>query len=180
MNITVKEALELHASLAAVGELAGKKFAYVVGRNMRKIETLKGQLGRDFDFKKNYQEYDKERIKLCVKHAEKDEQKKPILVETPNGPNYKMIDIEAFNIDHKALKEKHSEAINERKDQEKAYDKREQEEIDFMIYTIANDFVPEDISANQLQGIWPILMDEAPKDAKAKEASAGLHAVQPE
>jgi hypothetical protein len=98
--------------------------------------------------KNEFDEFDKERIKLAETHADKDDAGKAIIENNA----YKISDMTKFNEEFSKLREKYEITAKE-----EAFDNFMKEEIDVELHTIKEENLPEDITAGQIEAIFDLI-----------------------
>lgn len=155
MKLTTQEMLVLYNSLQAVANLPGAKFAYAVARNITTLNSKLRVLQNTPKASEAYLQFEKERIVLVEQHAKKNDGK-PVI---ENG-HYVVEDDAAFQSAYEELKAKHKDAVLEREAQLKEEQARMQEGVDIDLYTIPSTYLPQEITANQVKEIMPIIQEE--------------------
>lgn len=72
---------------------------------------------------KEFNEFEKERNALAVKHSKKDPSGNPLLRQTTQGPVYDIIDVDLFNTDLAVLIEKYKDTLDDKQKQDMEYEK---------------------------------------------------------
>jgi ATP-dependent Lon protease len=162
VELTKGEVLELYLGLNSLGELHGAKFAYAV---MRNINSLKGEAEALLEARNPKQEYvifEREQISLAKLHAVmKDGVPQKY---TENGKEfYAIADMEKFNKEFEALREKHLPAINNYQAQLRELESILKEKVTVGIYKVSREFIPENISVKQFASIEAIISDDVDK-----------------
>lgn len=156
-----KDLYELMAGLRAVKDLKGLKFAYAVSKN---INLVRQELESFEEMSKptpEYMAYDIARVELAKKHAVKDENGKPRM----ENNHYIMEDKELFDkeVDKLQKSATHKKAVEEREKQLNEFKAFLEEDSDFEPYMVKIQYVPEDITSEQLAGIFMIIDDNGYK-----------------
>jgi len=152
------EIFRLAQGIAKVGHLKGIKFAYGISKNKKivdsEIESVKESVAQS----ETFTEFEAKRIELCKEYAEKDE-KGEFKVESNEYvlPAEKK---EEFEIRLNALREQNKEAIDEREKQLIDYKEFIDQESTIEFYKIKLSSVPEDISAEELEGISELITED--------------------
>lgn len=162
VEMTKGELLELYFGLNSLGELHGAKFAYAVVRN---INILKGEaeaLIGARNPKQDYVTFEREQVSLAKLHAVmKDGVPQKY---TENGKEfYAIADMDKFNKEFEALREKHLPAIDNYQAQLKELETILKEKASVSVYKISREFIPENISVKQFASIEAIVDDEVDK-----------------
>lgn len=168
MFMNNREVLQAHGVLKQAEALKGKsenmvKFRYAIAKNITMIEAEAKALQKSTEPKPAYMAYDKERIDLCIKLANKDEAGKPIIKHN----QYDLSDESGglkpeFTKAHDELKAKCAEAITEREAQLAEYEKLLDEPSELKLYTFSMEFVPDDVSGTLMKSLMPFFTEEAP------------------
>lgn len=143
---------EILADPTPVKTVEGKKALYAITRNADKlagpVKAVKAVLDNDEGLKK----YHEERIALCEKHAEKDENGMPKKI----GQRYDLVrNMAAFEVDMKLLDVKHKESL----DRERDFLAADAEKIDF--HKIKIEYLPEHLGSGRvISGLKFIIEEE--------------------
>lgn len=155
--MTNAELFSLQQALYGVSDLKGEKFAYAVVKNRNKLEAHIKKLTEMTDPTPEFNKFDKERLELAKKHAKLDEGGEPIVVEEDGRKSYDIKDMKAFEDEMKKLRKKHDGTLADREIAMKKFQKKLEEETDFELHMVDEEYVPSDITANQLAGIECII-----------------------
>ena len=148
---------EVEAMFIAMQQISGlkttAKFAYGIARNKgiinNEAEAIK-------EMEKPIGEFEKERIALCKKYAEKDE-KGTLLKEIDEKTGQEVFkglnDNEAFTTKLTALREKYNPRFDE-------INKILKEDIEFSFYMINLSEVPDDITPRQMTALMPLIKED--------------------
>lgn len=149
------EIFRLAKGIEKVGHLKGVKFAYGIARNKKivdaEIENIKESVAQSEAFTA----FEKSRIELCQEYAEKDE-KGEFKVEN-NEYVLPADKKEEFEIRLNALREQNKEGIEEREKQLNDYKDFIDQESAVEFHKIKLSSVPEDITAEELEGIKELI-----------------------
>lgn len=168
--MTKQELLNLYNTLNSLGSIKGAKFAYAVSKNLSLLsaekEALDKAAAKSEEFSKLEQEFEPERIAIAEKYAKKDENgkaiKKTIQLGGQSVEVYDMEDQKASNEEcEAALKAKNPKLYEERLKQLTDYANllKEEVKIAFFPYVVKLADVPEDISAQQMNAIFSIVVE---------------------
>ena len=149
------ELAELKVNMKKISNIKNTKFAYAIAKNMKKVDV---ELNKILELKNPLPEikaFNDERIIICHKHAELDENGKPI---QDNG-RFSIADQESFMKEISALRLKYKETLDNQIKREEKLRKISMEEVKIKFYKIKLDDCPSDFDANLLMGIEPILSD---------------------
>ena len=154
------ELLNLEKALKEVGGYPGVKFGYGVAKNLNIIESEIKAINKASEPSKVWQEYDKKRVDLAIKHAEKDANKIP--KRTPPDAqgrfSYIIADETAFSKDWDELKAKYKDALDKREKQEAEWlEFLEKETAKIVFHKIKLSDVPKEITGNQLANIYQLI-----------------------
>jgi len=152
-NMKRKEINLYLKSLNEVSEIKGVKFAFSIFKNRKKLEnqieedkTIFEEILKPSD---GFKEFESNRIDLCVKHSEKDDNGNPI---TEND-QYKIIDMDLFNSELNNLSELYKNDIDIRYKQVSEYNKIMEEDIVIDFVKVDYNDLPEDVTEKQLRSI---------------------------
>jgi len=123
-------------------DLIGKEYDKINESSESKVEKFK-----------EYEDKRMEKISIC---AERDEQGRAIQ-ETPNTIKIQKDKLEEFKTFIAALNEEYKETLEERKKEIKDFEKSLEEEIEIEAYKISNDLIPEDLSQEQYEILFPLI-----------------------
>jgi len=108
MKLANEKLLDLAKGLNAVSKLGGAKFAYVVARNLTKVNSEISSLNTAFAPTEEYIAFDKERATLAESNAVKVDGKPKI-----EGDHYIIEDQAKFDKELEVLKEKHKKKMKQ-------------------------------------------------------------------
>jgi hypothetical protein len=152
-----REISGLLIGLTMVGDLKGVTFAYAVARNIKKLNSEMESIRKARGDK--YNEYDDKRIELARSMSKKDGDGNPIMI----GSNFTIPDVKEFERKLEKLKEKYKKEIDE-------YEEFLDKDSDIELHKIEMDDVPTDISAEQMTGIFDIIVDpDSSEDTPVKK-----------
>lgn len=134
----------------------GVKFAYTIARNINSLKPIVESIDKSLAIPKEFAEYDKARLELAKKYADKDEAGKPLVKEN----QFIITDKVAFEAEIDALQEKHKEVIEARAKQLDEYKVLQDEELEVEVFTIPHVLLPNDISTKELTAIFSIIEEE--------------------
>lgn len=147
----------LRAGLQAVGNLRGAKFVYAAAKNSRMIDNEIKALQKASQPDAAFMEFDKQRHKLCQEYALTGGDGKAKV----NGGNYAIDPARQEEFDDKLadLREEHGTAIAAREKQQEEFEALLDEECELELHKVAQEHLPEDITAAQLTGILDMVED---------------------
>ena len=154
MKITKEKAVDLFKSLNDVGNLQGVKFAYAVARNISLLNSEVDAIQKAIEAHDDFRKYDEERVALAKKHAVKVDGKEKV-----EDGQYVVEDQEKFETEFKELQEKHKNALDVREKQKNDFKELLKEELEIDLFTIPVEYVPENITPAQMEGILLIVAD---------------------
>ena len=152
-----RELFELLNALQGVSDLQGVKFAYVVTKNMNKIRSEIKILQKSVKTPEKFSEYENKRMRICNKYCAKDKDNKPII---ENNAYTGLDDNKFFSFEIDKLQKEYKETIDKRKKQAEEYKVMLEEETKVELYKVSLKNVPEKITAQQLEKIMPIVLEE--------------------
>lgn len=154
--------MNLYRNLNQLGNLSGVKFAYAVARNINLLKSEIESLDKALQPPEEFMEFEKERIALVEKYAEKDEKGKPKIEVAGNGAQQYVMEESGnkFQKEFETLKGKHKKAVEAREKQIDDYTKLLTTESDFKPHMLKLEDLPKEINARQTSGIYEILLEE--------------------
>lgn len=154
--MTKRDLYKIAEGINNVRKLKGVKFAYVISKNMRIIENEIESIQKSIAPSIDYVEFEKKGVALCEKHCLRGHDKQPILNK---NKEYTFDDFNVFKSYVTELEKEHSKVINDRKKQEKEFELLLDEKSEIILHTVALEFVPEDITTEQFNGIYELIID---------------------
>jgi len=131
-----------------------KKFSYALIKNIKSIESEIKNLNEIIKPTENFLKFEQERLIVCQNHSIKDENSEPI----SNGDEYQIEDMNKFNIDLEPLKIKYQDTLAKRQKQIEKYNSLLNQEIEIDLIKIGPDDLPDAITPNEIEDIYPILL----------------------
>lgn len=125
--MTVKNALERLAQMTR-----HVKLSYAIAKNLAKLRSEAEAIQQAAKPSEEFAKFDQKRAEIAVKHAGKDKEGKPLIV---NG-NYAIKDREAFDKEIAALRDENAQAITEREQQLAEVEKLLDKETTFEFHKI--------------------------------------------
>lgn len=147
------ELFDLYHWLEAVSHIGWARFAYWVSKNKKRILEEIKTIEAANEPTEWYKEFDKERVELCKKFADKDENWEAKIV----GKSYDISDIGAFNKELEKLREKYKSDLEEMEKKNKEYEELLKEETTIDFFKIKNEIIPEVVTAKQLDPIMAVI-----------------------
>lgn len=147
------ELFGLYEWLEAVSYIWWVRFAYWVAKNKKMILNELKTIESANEPTEDYKNFEKERIELCEKFANKDENWQAKII----GKSYDIPELLEFNIELKKLREKHKNALDEMQKKNEEYEKLLDQESDLELFTIRHEVIPECITAKQLDPIMAVI-----------------------
>ena len=133
------------------------KLKYALKRNKDLISKEYDKINESSETKiEKFKEYEDKRIEKIGICAARDEQGRAIQ-ETPNTIKIREDKLEEFKVFIAALNEEYKEALEKRKKEIKDFEKSLEEEIEIEVYKISNDLIPEDLSQEQYEILFPLI-----------------------
>jgi hypothetical protein len=148
--------LKLYQALNTLGNLRGVKFAYFVVKNLNILKPEIEALQKSLEPSGDYNAYDAERVELAKKFAKKDEKGNPVV----ENNSFVLEDKDGFDKELKGLVKKHKTALDIREKQISEYNELLKEETKVELYKVKLADVPEDITTEQMAGIFEMVEDE--------------------
>jgi len=155
MKISNDELEGLLLGLQGVKTLKGFRFAMVVSKNIdivtKEIKALTDAIQAPDDV----QEYEKTRIALCEKHAEKNDSNEASIL---NG-SYVLKDKIAFDKEYQELKKANKELIDTESERLKGVEKFLEEDSKIELKMVSQNDIPNEIAGEQVHGIRYMIED---------------------
>lgn len=147
--------LTLNQRLSLLGALKGSKFSFTIAKNKEVIKPTVDKLNKMIKMSNRFMEFDKKRVEINEKYAERDEKGNPIMKEERfTIPNDKKED---FEKEIEALKTEYKDAVSERETQKKELEAFLKEEITLDFKTIPLSIIPEDINVDEMEILAPLV-----------------------
>lgn len=158
MKITIarQELLELWQGLALLGNLKGFRLGYAIARTRAKIKPEVEALEEALNPSAAFVEYEKKRLKICREHARKDDAGEPLI----QGNQFVFVDREDFETELAPVAAEYAQAIEDREKQIEDYNAGLKELITVEVHQIAETDIPEDVTAQQVGVLYPLLIKE--------------------
>jgi hypothetical protein len=154
--MTHNEAVVMYRALMnETATLKGVRFSYAVAKNIEALKPFVTAVEQASKPSEAYDEYEKKRIALAEKHAEKEEDGKPVI----QANSYVIEDQDAFDSEFTKLREEHKEVLDERAKQEDDFNKLLEEPLEVSLTTVKLDEVPEDINVSLMRKINSMIED---------------------
>jgi hypothetical protein len=118
----------------------GEKMKSLMIDNIKIIRNIWQEIIKEKEFVDYQKEYDINRINICEEYTERDEYNNPIM----NDRQYKIKDVESFNVDINKLNEEKSEIIEN-------YSNFLNKEKKLMFNDVKIENLPKDLNGNQIQ-----------------------------
>jgi len=156
----IKEAVALYKAMQndLFKDLKGVRFNYALKRNKEILKKELSIIESSFVPSPDYEKLEEERVNILAKYVERDEKGNPVV---ENG-DFKVSDEnkELFNKDFAPIKEKYMEAT---KDQQKRVQEFtsmvEENDISFELHSFKLNDLPEDITQEQMEFIYPLVIE---------------------
>ena len=151
--------LSLYRSLNQLGALSGVKFSYAIAKNINNIKNEVESIDKALEPDEKFQEFEKERVVLLEKYAEKDDNGKPKKEMSENGSEQYVMGegLKKFEKEFDILKKTHKEAVDARDKQIEDYNKLLETDSDVTLHKLKMEDIPEAITTRQLAGIYEII-----------------------
>lgn len=143
----------LYAGLEAVSNIGGARFAYGVSKNKKILLDELRTIEETNKPTEAYQVFEKERIALCEKMANKNEKGEPKIV----GNTYDIPNLKKFNAELDKLKEGHKEAVDEMQKKNEDYKTLLDQDATVEFFKIKEETIPETMTAKLLDPIMAVI-----------------------
>lgn len=147
-----KNLMSLNQALLSLN-LKGVKFARSVAKNINLLKPDIESLSKAIEPDKGFLEFDKERVKLAKKYAQKDEKGQPVVVNN----SFQISDQDAFDKEFEVLKNENQKVCEDREKQVKDFQELLEEDVRIELYKIKFTEIPEDISTQQYVSIMDLI-----------------------
>lgn len=161
-NIEILNLVEaLNNNIEELKKLKGAKFAYAIIKNLETLNTESKVIQSVYTISDEYKEYDKARVDLCERYADKDENGQPIKnYITDKSFEYKLdLTNQVFISAMDELTQKYKDSIITNNEKSLEYNKFLMEESTIKFTDIDFSTIPDDISVELLSVIKPFVKD---------------------
>ena len=157
--ISREKAFKLNNLLKALKNIKNTKFAYAITKNTRLIDTeleIMKEIAQS-GVPEKLQEFESKRIDLIEKYAEKNEDG---TFKTVNG-NYDVQgdNLVAFQTEYDTLTKEYVDTLAENEANNAKVDGMLKEDIDLTLIKVKFENLPDDLSAEELDALEPIIED---------------------
>lgn len=150
-----KDAIDLYNKLQGVKYHSDSKiFSYALIKNIKIIEDEIMKLNEVIKPEDRFKDFEQERIGICQKHCLKDENGNPIV----HSDEYQIEDMNKFNEDLIPIKEKYIDVLQHRQSQINTYNFMLDEDVKLDFVKVGPNDLPESITPNEIEDIYPILL----------------------
>lgn len=150
-----KDAIDLYNKLQGVRYHSdNKNFSYALIKNIKEIENEIIKLNEAIKPAEEFKQFENDRIAVCQLHCVKDENGNPIV----HNDEFQIADMDKFNADLQPIKEKYQGVLQFRQHQIETYNSMLDEDIEFNFTKIGPDDLPDGITPNEIEDIYPILL----------------------
>ena len=147
--------LTLYKKLDYLGALKGAKFTFTINRNRQAIKPMAKKVNEMVTMSESFKEFDKKRVEINEKYAEKDESGKTTMKDERFViPEDKKED---FEKEIEALKEEYKDTIKEREEQKNNVEAYLKEETELELKPIPLSMIPDDINVDEMEIIEPLV-----------------------
>lgn len=152
------DVLDRHEKLSSIEDIKGVKVNYAISRNISILKPVIDSLMICLKSSDRYKEYEKKRLKIAEKHAQKDKVGKPVIED---NIFIGLIGNEEFTKEFEALKEEYKDALIEKEKQIDEYNSMLDEDIkeEIIPHLIKIEDIPEDITTKQMNALCPFITD---------------------
>jgi hypothetical protein len=158
-EMTNQEASDLFQALnkGAFAGLKGAKFNYALVRTKDILKRELALLEESFKEKEKFIEYESKRIAIAKDLCEKDEKGQPVIDQN----RFKLSEENDVKFKEKLeeLQTEYTDALEERTQQMESFNKMLEENISFEIHRIGINDIPEEITQEQMEILYPMIMD---------------------
>jgi len=164
MKIKRTEVLQLNNVLLGLSRVQNTQFAYAVVRNKRCIRDIVESLTDARQAPEGYEEYENQRKKIILEHAQKDLGGDPIMLQ--NG-DVKIEDDAKFEEAYLALRSSFKDVLDLVEQKERDLKELFEGEEDISHYPINVKFLPKDLNLHEMEALLPLIegdMDQIYQD----------------
>jgi gas vesicle protein len=159
IKLTKVEVLNISTILSNMKGNYVNKLKYAVKRNKDLIGKEADKIRKDSEPKNvKFNEYEDKRMAKIGECAARDESGRPVQ-ETSNTVKIKEEKLEEFRAFIATLNEEYKEVLEERKKEIEDFQKSLEDEVEVEVYKISNDLIPEDLSQEQYEILFPLIND---------------------
>lgn len=157
--MTNTNVLELHNVLLGLKGLKGIKFNYAISKNKALLDAEVKSIHSALDMSDEYKAFEEKRIELAKEYAKRDDTNTPLEERNPQTGQTKFImkDQQAFDVAFKVLSDENKELVDARKKQIEDFNLFLDKENELSLYKIKLEEIPEDITTEQMVGIYPLI-----------------------
>ena len=129
-------------------------------KNLEKIDRFSKSISASsiFPREEEIRTFEAERIKLLNDLSTKDEAGKPI-IKPDNNFDLTPENLELFNVQYEALKEKNKELIDQKVESDNVVKAKLEEENDYVLYKVDYSNLPTDLTSEEIFAIRPMIMN---------------------
>lgn len=168
MKLKNKDLFRIKQGLDNVSKFKGVKFAYAIAKNKRIVISELVDLQKAAKMSDEFKKYEDKRIVICTKYAKKDENGE--FVYGRNKSEYVIEKRDMFDKEIETLQLEHKESIDARESQLKEYEKLlDSESVPIEFHKILFEYIPEDITGEQIEAIMELIDDEIKEIKKVTE-----------
>ncbi len=143
--------------LNSVSALKGKIFARAAGKNLNKVNSTINEINSQREFTSAFKEYQEKRNKILHGLALLDDDGQPKF--SPDKQSYLFADVKEVEAVVKEFEAENKEIIDDQKVLDEDFEKLMEEQIDFKIYKVLEENVPDDINVGQSSLIDEMITD---------------------
>lgn len=157
VNVKRSDLFLMQNAIAILAQVKGScKFAYGVAKNKKILDDEASLMRTGIAPKKEFMDYENKRVVLCEKHADKDNDGKPIIVNNL----YQGLDAnEKFQKEMKKLAEDNEKAISDRQKQIDSFNEMLKEECEIELWQIKLEDIPDGITADSIGHLTHIIVE---------------------
>lgn len=157
----IQEAVSLYQAMQndLFKGLKGAKFNYALKRNREILKKELQTVEDSFVSNPDYEKLEEERINMLSKYVERDDKGNPV-VESDGNFKIKEGDKEKFNSEFDPIRENYILATKDQQKRVQEFTKMvEETDIPFELHSIKLNDIPEDISQEQMDFIYPLIIE---------------------
>lgn len=134
-----KELYPLYSALQALSSAGGARFAYAISKNKKLIQEELELVEKSLVQSDKYKEYEQKRVELCTKHANKDKDGNPMMLENV----FSIADMEQFSKELKELQSGYTAELEEHLKKVEEYNKLLEMDTEITFFKIKLEILPD-------------------------------------
>jgi len=147
----------MQVAVDALAQVKGScKFAYGLAKNKKVLDDEVSSMREGLKPDKDFMDFENKRVALCAKYAEKGEDGQPKIV---NNAYVGVLGNKEFEKEVEALNKESKAILDDRQKQLDSFNDMIKEEVELELWAIKLDEIPDDVTAEQLGPLQPIITE---------------------